>query len=117
MNFFEALEQITKGLDSRDDFEEKVTLLNMAEAYIKPKPTYLTKTINKELHPIQEGLIKISKERDINGMSLRQIGLLLGDKIKPQQVKHHLGQLMARGLIEYRKYKISQKEVSQDHQD
>lgn len=50
------------------------------------------------MHPIQKKLFKIIKEQDLSGMTLRDIGELVGED-HPQKISHHLNQLKDRGLI------------------
>lgn len=52
----------------------------------------------QKLHPIQEKLLRLAKSRTISGLSLREIGALVGDR-SPQKIKHHLQQLEKRGLL------------------
>lgn len=52
----------------------------------------------QRLHPIQEKLLTLTKERDLSNLSLREIGALVGDR-SPQKIKHHLSQLEKRGLL------------------
>lgn len=51
-----------------------------------------------KLHPIQERLLHLAQERNLSGLSLREIGRLVGDS-SPQKIKHHLQQLEKRGLL------------------
>ena len=64
------------------------------------------------MHKLQEKLLKLLEEKNVNGMTLREIGDLIGEKF-PQKVKHHLIQLEKKGFIsmdsknkEYRKIKL-----------
>ncbi len=50
------------------------------------------------MHQIQEKLLNIIERKNISGLTLRQIGDLINEKL-PQKVKHHLTQLEKRGLI------------------
>ena len=50
------------------------------------------------LHPLQEAILQLSRERNIAKMKLREIGRLVGDP-SPQKIKHHLQQLEKKGLI------------------
>lgn len=50
------------------------------------------------LHPIQEKVLKLAAKKNLSGLSLREIGELVGDKA-PQKIKHHLQQLEKKGLI------------------
>ncbi len=52
----------------------------------------------QKLHPIQEKLLRLAKNRNISALSLREIGELVGDK-SAQKIKHHLQQLEKRGLL------------------
>lgn len=52
----------------------------------------------QRLHPIQEKLLRLAQERSLSGLSLRDIGDLVGDR-SPQKIKHHLQQLENRGLL------------------
>lgn len=51
------------------------------------------------MHPIQSQLLKLSAQKDLGAMSLRDIGALIGCKDQPQKVKHHLLQLEKKGLL------------------
>lgn len=50
------------------------------------------------MHTIQEKLLKVVDEKNIGSLTLRQIGVMVGEKL-PQKIKHHLSQLERRGLI------------------
>jgi SOS-response transcriptional repressor LexA len=50
------------------------------------------------MHAIQEQLLQAMGTQGLRGMTLRQIGELVGEKF-PQKIKHHLDQLEKRGLI------------------
>lgn len=50
------------------------------------------------MHQIQENIIEILQSKNLSGMTLREIGELVGEKF-PQKIKHHLDQLVKRGLI------------------
>ncbi len=52
----------------------------------------------QKLHPLQEKLLLLAKNRNISKLSLRDIGDLVGDR-SPQKIKHHLQQLEKRGLL------------------
>jgi SOS-response transcriptional repressor LexA len=51
------------------------------------------------MHTIQEKLLKISEEKNLADMSLRDIGKLIHEK-SPQKIKHHLLQLEKHGLLQ-----------------
>ena len=51
------------------------------------------------VHPIQANLWK-HKDRIKSDMSLREIGEIIGVK-SPQQIKHHLDQMVKLGSIDY----------------
>ncbi len=50
------------------------------------------------MHTIQEKLLKIIDEKNIGGLTLRQMGELIGERL-PQKVKHHLSQLERKGFV------------------
>jgi repressor LexA len=50
------------------------------------------------MHPIQERLLKLISQKQIGGLTLREIGELIDEKL-PQKVKHHLLQLEQKGFI------------------
>ena len=50
------------------------------------------------MHKLQEKLLQQIDTQGLKGMTLRQIGELIGEKF-PQKIKHHLDQLEKRGLI------------------
>lgn len=50
------------------------------------------------MHNIQEKLLNIIERQNISGLTLRQIGELINEKL-PQKIKHHLEQLEHKGLI------------------
>ena len=52
----------------------------------------------------QEKILKLAQERDISRLSLREIGKEVGIK-NAQNVKHHLNQLIDKGLLVYKKNK------------
>lgn len=51
------------------------------------------------MHETQKSLLTLIGEKNISGMTLREIAPLLGENIYPQQVKHHLSQLVKKGLV------------------
>lgn len=50
------------------------------------------------MHPLQEKLLKLIDSREIGGLTLREIGQLISERL-PQKVKHHLAQLEQKGFI------------------
>lgn len=50
------------------------------------------------MHPLQEKLLKLIDGKNIGNLTLREIGVLLGEKL-PQKIKHHLAQLERKGFI------------------
>jgi len=50
------------------------------------------------MHTTQEKLLKLSAEKNLGQLTLREIGDLVGEAY-PQKVKHHLLQLQKKGLI------------------
>ena len=52
------------------------------------------------MHIIQEKLLKELNRKNLSGMTLREIGSLVGEK-SAQKIKHHLNQLSKKGFIAY----------------
>jgi repressor LexA len=50
------------------------------------------------MHPTQEKLLKLTDQKNIGHLTLREIGALIGEK-QPQAIKHHLSQLERKGFI------------------
>lgn len=50
------------------------------------------------MHTIQEKLLKVVDDKNIGGLTLRQIGEMVDEKL-PQKIKHHLSQLERKGFI------------------
>ena len=50
------------------------------------------------MHKIQEKLLKLIERKNLNGMTLREIGKEIGENM-PQKIKHHLNQLETKGFI------------------
>ena len=50
------------------------------------------------MHTIQEKLLKVIDDKNVGGLTLRQVGELIGETL-PQKVKHHLSQLERKGFI------------------
>lgn len=53
------------------------------------------------VHPIVKKIVDLSKKKDIGKMTLRGIGEHCGAEDSPQQVKHHLNQLVKMGVFDY----------------
>lgn len=53
---------------------------------------------NKDMHIIQEKLLKLVSERNLGALKLREIGELIGVD-HPQKIKHHLSQLERKGFV------------------
>lgn len=52
------------------------------------------------MHPIQEKLLKLSKDENLAQMSLREIAVRIGmPNESPQKIKHHLLQLQKKGFL------------------
>lgn len=51
------------------------------------------------MHKTQEKLLQLVKTKNLSGMTLREIGALVGEEKYPQKVKHHLIQLEKKGFI------------------
>ncbi|MFO1518798.1 MAG: S24 family peptidase [bacterium] len=50
------------------------------------------------MHKLQKALLELVSKRDLAGMTLREIGEFIGEP-HPQKIKHHLGQLKAKGFL------------------
>lgn len=50
------------------------------------------------MHSIQQAIVNLSREEDISGFTLREIGEKIDVK-HPQKVKHHLDQLIKKGIL------------------
>lgn len=50
------------------------------------------------MHKIQEELLNLIENKNIDGMTLREIGKEIGETM-PQKIKHHLGQLEKKGFL------------------
>jgi len=51
------------------------------------------------MHNIQQKLLNLARNKDLSGLTLRKIGELINESGSPQKIKHHLDQLMKKGLI------------------
>lgn len=56
------------------------------------------------MHVIQQKLLKLSEEKNLGTMTLRQIGQEIGETL-PQKIKHHLTQLEKKGFLKISKAK------------
>jgi repressor LexA len=63
------------------------------------------------MHMLQEKILILVNEKNIGGMTLREIGSHIGEKY-PQKIKHHLSQLEKKGLIKIDKSKNSIEKAS-----
>lgn len=52
------------------------------------------------MHRLQEKLLRVIERKNLSGMTLRNIGGLVGEK-SAQKIKHHLVQLSKKGFITY----------------
>jgi len=50
------------------------------------------------MHKIQENILNIVESKNLSGLTLREIGELVGEKF-PQKIKHHLDQLEKKGFL------------------
>lgn len=50
------------------------------------------------MHPIQKKIMDLAQQKDIGSMTLREIGTSIGEP-HPQKIKHHISQLIKKGLI------------------
>jgi len=51
------------------------------------------------MHIIQQKILNLAKEKNLAQLTLRGIGDLIGEPNSPQKIKHHLDQLMQKGLL------------------
>lgn len=51
-------------------------------------------------HPIQQAILDEVQGKGIDSASLRSIALRIGTKSSPQQIKHHLTQLVKYGFLD-----------------
>lgn len=51
-------------------------------------------------HPIQQAILDEVAGKSIDSMSLRAIGERVGIEGSPQQIKHHLGQMVKYGFLD-----------------
>jgi repressor LexA len=56
------------------------------------------------MHPIQEKILKLASKQDIAKLSLRNLGSLV-EEDHPQKIKHHLSQLLKKGLLDFKSSK------------
>lgn len=56
------------------------------------------------MHKIQQNLLKLSGEKNLGSMTLREIGAQIGERY-PQKIKHHLLQLEKKGFLKISKVK------------
>lgn len=54
--------------------------------------------MSAKMHKTQTLLLQLSQTTDLSNLTLRQIGSLIGEN-HPQNVKHHLNQLIGKGLL------------------
>jgi len=50
------------------------------------------------MHTIQEKILNLIESKNLSGLTLREIGDLIGEKF-PQKIKHHLDQLEKKGFL------------------
>jgi len=50
------------------------------------------------MHTIQEKILNLVESKNLSGLTLREIGELIGEKF-PQKIKHHLDQLKKKGFL------------------
>jgi len=67
------------------------------------------------MHELQKKIIKLSNSEDISMMTLRDISDAIGlEKASPQKVKHHLQQLVKRGLFKNKEGKYYKLNIKED---
>lgn len=63
------------------------------------------------MHIIQEKILNLVERKNLSGLTLREIGDLIGEKF-PQKIKHHIDQLEKKGfLVVDKKHKTIQKKI------
>ena len=58
------------------------------------------------MHKIQQNILKLSGEKNLGAMTLREIGEQIGEKY-PQKIKHHLTQLEKKGFLKMAFYVVT----------
>lgn len=48
---------------------------------------------------IQYKIYKLAKTQSLKNFTLRKIAEIIGEKPSPQQIKHHINQLLKKGLL------------------
>ena len=66
------------------------------------------------MHPIQQKILSLAKEKDLSGLPLRKIGELIEEPNSPQKIKHHLDKLIEKGLLHSSDGKIKPANVGAD---
>lgn len=51
------------------------------------------------MHKIQQKILSLAENKNLAGLTLRQIGELISEKGSPQKIKHHLSKLIEAGLL------------------
>jgi len=51
------------------------------------------------MHKIQQKILGLAENKNLAGLTLRQIGELISEKGSPQKIKHHLNKLIEAGLL------------------
>lgn len=51
-------------------------------------------------HPIQQKILEIAQGKNINELSLREIAKEIDEKKSPQQIQHHLTQMVKYGFLD-----------------
>jgi len=51
------------------------------------------------MHKIQQKILGLAENKNLAGLTLRQIGELISEKGSPQKIKHHLNKLIKTGLL------------------
>lgn len=77
-----------------------VKALEMALIFLRQKDLETKAKAMKEktLHPLQVRMLELAEKENIQTMSLRELASKVGIK-HPNQAKHHLQQLIGKGLI------------------
>lgn len=64
------------------------------------------------MHKIQEKILNIMENHNLINMSFREIGKLIGEKDRPQKIKHHIIQLQEKGLIQINQHNKPVRKIS-----
>lgn len=78
--------------------EESIKVKSIYEVPEEIKEDIRREGILQYLHPTALSILELMKKKDINGMTLREIGALVGVE-HPQKIKHHINHLINVGFV------------------